>query len=106
MSPAGRIAMKELFRTCIVAPILSIFEDGLRSGFLRSPAEGGVPSRVATYLLLSSISGLSEKLDTQDEVGTDNPVFWKENTDPAEMLVHALIYGMANEQPPVSHTDG
>jgi AcrR family transcriptional regulator len=105
MSPAARVAMRELFRTCIVAPIMSIFEDGLQSGFLRSPAQGGVPPRVATYLLLSAISGLSERPDVQDEAGTENPVLWKNEADPAEAMVHVFIYGMATEQPlaPRSH---
>jgi len=104
MSPAARVAMKELFRTCIVAPIMSIFEDGLHSGFLRSPAQGGVPPRVATYLLLSAISGLAERPDGQDEAETGHSVSWKSEADPAEAMVHVLIYGMATEQPPAPHS--
>jgi len=106
LSPAARVAMRELFLTCIVAPIMSIFEDGLRTGFLRSPAHGGVPPRVATYLLLSAISGLAERPDTQDEAGIDTPIFQKEGPDPAQVLVHVLLYGMATEQPPVPRSDG
>ena len=85
---------------------MSIFEDGLRTGFLRSPAHGGVPPRVATYLLLSAISGLAEKPDTQDKAGIDTPIFQKEGPDPAQILVHVLLYGMATEQPPVPRSDG
>ena len=105
LSPAAYVAMRELFRTCIVAPIMSIFEDGLHTGFLRSPATGGIPPRVATYLLLSAVSGLSEKSDVPDEAGIDTSMFQKEGSDPAQMLVHVLLYGMAAEQPPVAHSD-
>ena len=105
LSPAACVAMRELFRTCIVAPIMSIFEHGLHTGFLRSPAAGGIPPRVATYLLLSAVSGLSEKSDVPDEAGIDTSMFQKEGSDPAQMLVHVLLYGMAAEQPPVAHSD-
>jgi AcrR family transcriptional regulator len=106
LSPTARITMRELFRTCIVTPIMSVFEDGLYTGFLRSPAAGGVPARVATYLLLSSVSGLTEKPDVPDEAEIDNPVFQKEGPDPALVLVQVLLYGMATEQPPATHSDG
>jgi AcrR family transcriptional regulator len=102
LSPQVRITMRELFLTCIVAPLMSIFEDGLQTGFLRSPADGGVSPRVATYLLLSAVSGLAERPGIQDEAETDNSVFGKEEADPAEVLVHVLIYGMAAQLPPTS----
>ena len=105
LSPTARVTMRELFLTCIVAPIMSIFEDGLHTGFLRSPAAGGVPARVATYLLLSAVSGLSEKPDVPDEAGMGTPIFQKEGSDPAQVLVHVLMYGMAAGQPLVPHSD-
>ncbi|MBA2393974.1 MAG: TetR/AcrR family transcriptional regulator [Ktedonobacteraceae bacterium] len=105
LSPVARIVMKELFLTCIVTPIMSIFEDGLRTGFLRSPIAGGVPARVATYLLLSAVSGLSEKPDAPDEVEVETSLFQKEGFNPAQMLVQVLLYGMATGQPPAIDAD-
>lgn len=102
LSPGARVAMRELFLTCIVTPIMSIFEDGLHTGFLRSPTTGGVPARVATYLLLSAVSGLSEKPDAPDEVEVETSLFQKEGFNPAQMLVQVLLYGMATGQPPAT----
>lgn len=107
MSPEAQKAMRELFLTCIVAPIQSIFEEGIQSGFLRSPTQGGVPPRTATYLLLSAISGLPEKPYRQDEPGMNAAIFRDEQSDlsdPVKMLVHALIYGMASEPLPAPHS--
>ncbi len=102
LSPEARITMKGLFLTCIVAPIMSIFEDGVDTGFLQSPAHGGVSPRVATYLLLSAVSGLAERPGIPDEEGTDNPLSGKDAADPADVLVHVLIYGMVAGPPSAS----
>ncbi len=92
---ATRTAMSELFRTCIVAPIMSIFEDGVRAGFLRSPEEGGVAPRLATYLLLNAASNLPD-----DGQGTEAAsVWWEEGHDLVVEVVNALVYGMATRLP-------
>jgi AcrR family transcriptional regulator len=103
MSPTARVAMRELFRTHIVEPIMFIFEDGVRTGFLRSSSESGVSPLMATYLLLSAISSLAPMPNEQDE--TARNVFWSEGRDPAEAIVHALIYGMAAQLPPAPSQD-
>jgi AcrR family transcriptional regulator len=95
LTPATRVAMSELFRTCIVAPIMSIFEDGVRAGFLRPPDEGGVAPRLATYLLLNAASNLPD-----DGPGSGAAsVWWEEGHDPVVEVVNALIYGMATRLP-------
>ena len=95
LKPATRTAMSELFRTCIVAPIMSIFEDGIRVGFLRPPSEGGVVPRLATYLLLNAASNLPD-----DSQGTGvASVWWEVGHDPVVEVVNALVYGMATRSP-------
>jgi AcrR family transcriptional regulator len=95
LTPATRMAMSELFRTCIVAPIMSIFEEGVRVGFLRPPGAGGVAPRLATYLLLNVASNLPD-----DGPGTGAvSVLWEESRDPVAEVVNALIYGMATRLP-------
>jgi len=103
MSPETRVAMRELFRTHIVEPIMSVFEDGVRTGFLRSASESGVSPLMATYLLLSAISSLAPMPDEQGEAAKN--AFWSEGRDPAEAIVHALIYGMATQLPPPLQQD-
>ena len=93
--PSMRAAMRELFRLSIIAPIMSIFEDGIRTGFLRSPAEGGVPPRLATYLLLSTLSNLSVSAETEGELEREGETSSDKDTDLADAVVQALIYGMA-----------
>ena len=91
MRPATRKAMRELFLACIVAPITSIFEDGIRSGFLRVPEEGGVTPRLATYLLLNAASSLPD--DTPGDAPVES-IWWEEGSDPVVGIVNALVYGM------------
>jgi AcrR family transcriptional regulator len=96
LKPATRVAMSELFRACVVAPIMSIFEDGIRVGFLRHPDKGGVAPRIATYLLLNAASNLPE--NGQGNGGASS-VWWEEGRDPVVEIVNALLYGMATRFP-------
>ena len=93
--PAMRAAMGDLFRLSIVAPIMAVFEDGIHTGFLRSPAEGGVAPRLATYLLLSTLSNLSVSAETEGELEREGGTSSDKDTDLADAVVQALIYGMA-----------
>ncbi|GAC1363468.1 MAG: hypothetical protein NVS2B12_11680 [Ktedonobacteraceae bacterium] len=95
VQPETRAAMRDLFRLSIIMPIMSIFEDGIRTGFLRSPAEGGVPPRLATYLLLSALSNLSLSTEAEGEVERASGHLAEKGRDLAESVAHVLIYGMA-----------
>lgn len=92
--PSMRAAMRDLFRLSIITPIMSIFEEGIRAGFLRSPSEGGVPPRLATYLLLSTLSNLSMSTEAEGESEHDEGSSFEKEYDPAEFVVQSLIYGM------------
>jgi AcrR family transcriptional regulator len=95
LKPTTRTAMSELFRTCIFAPIMSIFEDGIRAGFLRPPEEGGVAPPLGTYLLLNAASNLPENEQGNGAASG----WWEEGHDPVVEVVNALIYGMATRLP-------
>ncbi len=94
MSPQMQNALRNLFQTRIVEPITAIFEDGIRSGFLRSPAAGGISARMGTYLLLSSSSNLSTMASREDET-SQSSVFGKER-EAIDAIVHTLMYGMVD----------
>ncbi len=93
--PSVRVAMRDLFRLSIVAPIMSVFEDGINTGFLRPPSEGGVAPRLATYLLLSTLSNLSFSTETEGELEREGGLPSEKDHELAESVVQALIYGMA-----------
>jgi AcrR family transcriptional regulator len=93
MSPSMRASLRELFTTGIVAPILSIFEEGIQSGFLRSPDVGGISPHFSTYLLLSAVSSLPGSSELEG-IQNFNALERKEH-DPVDEIVHALLYGMA-----------
>jgi AcrR family transcriptional regulator len=92
--PSVREAMRDLFHLSIIAPIMSIFEDGIRTGFLRASGEGGVPPRLAAYLLLSTLSNLSMSAEAEGELGHDGALLAEKEHDVAEFVVQSLIYGM------------
>jgi AcrR family transcriptional regulator len=100
MSPAMRARLKELFQLSILIPIMSIFEEGISTGYLRSPEQGGVPARLATYLLLSTISNIPTSVEVEDAFATEKNGPSEKKYDPVEMVVHVLLYGMVTN--PVS----
>jgi AcrR family transcriptional regulator len=92
MSPSMRSTLKDLFLVGIVTPIMSIFEDGVRSGFLRSSTDGGVSPRLATYLLLSAVSSFSGSSDLENDrsnLSTKEAAY-----SSVDEVVQAIIYGM------------
>lgn len=88
ISPQGRVQASEMFRTCIVAPITAIFEEGVQSGVLRPPAASDWQPRMATFLLLSATANLA----TQGGHSTE-PI-WTSDGDPAATIAQMLIYGL------------
>lgn len=104
MSPQMRATLRELFLTSFVAPITSIFEDGIRTGFLRAPDRGGIEPRLATYMLLSTVSSLSASTEMAAELQVNHGTcLYKQ--DPVRAIIHVLLYGMATQpftMPPCS----
>ncbi len=95
LSEQARATLSELFRANIVQPIMAIFAEGIASGFLRKPEQGGVAPRLATFLLLSAIMHLPEVADV--ERGADPRADL--DASAADALIHALLYGMAAAPP-------
>ncbi len=97
ISPAGRAELSDLFRTHILGPIMAIFTAGVQSGFLRAPEAGGVPPRLAAFLLLSAVmhlpdaSAMAREADSRIDLATDL----------AAAVVQALLFGMAAQPPDI-----
>ena len=94
MSPLMRVKLKELFQSSILSPIMSIFEEGIHTGCLRSPEQGGVSARLATHLLLSTISNIPASVGTENIFPSEKNGHGEKKYDPVETVVHVLLYGM------------
>ena len=105
ISPKGRAQAGEFFRNGIVAPITAIFEEGRHSGFLRPATADGWQPRMATYLLLSALSHLPAVLPAHDAAVSMADPFWASTSDPAEMIVHMLLYGLAESPGEIPSAD-
>lgn len=88
ISPASSRALYEAFEASIVAPIASIFADGMRRGALREPMRGGVGAATAAYLLLGMMQGMS---GPREAMAPD--VSHGAHRD--EVIVSTLLHGLA-----------
>jgi len=92
MHAATRAEMSELFRASILAPIMSLFDEGIRSGLLAPSDVSGVSPRLATYMLLSAVTNFptpGHGSETSSDLAQETP----------DAVVHALIYGMVARPP-------
>ena len=52
----NRALLTQAFQASIVQPLSAIFGDGLRSGLLKTPEQGGLDPHIGLYLFMSMIS--------------------------------------------------
>ncbi|WP_376794830.1 TetR/AcrR family transcriptional regulator [Thermogemmatispora sp.] len=94
LSPAVRAQLHTLFEESLIAPIAASFAEGLQSGLLRSPDEGGVDARMAAYLFMSLMSRFvvwgRETLPSVAESRRESLA-----SEQAALLVRVLLYGLA-----------
>lgn len=81
-------------RASMIAPIASIFQEGIQQGVLRTPQQGGLDATSATYLFLSMLSRFLMKpqrhvLDDHSETSS------LKESDSADVVVNVLLYGLA-----------
>ncbi|MBA3824536.1 MAG: TetR/AcrR family transcriptional regulator [Ktedonobacterales bacterium] len=91
MQATTRAELSDLFRVSILAPIMGLFEEGVRSGFLAADARGVTP-RLATYMLLSAVTNFptpGQGNETSNDIAPEA----------SDAVVHALIYGMVARPP-------
>lgn len=99
LSAEARATLANIFQTGIVAPIATIFADGIEEGVLRDAAHDGVEAVTAVYLLLSMISRQPDR-SRERESGVSHR--WQGATGVAAsdeqlaaMIVRVLLHGLA-----------
>jgi AcrR family transcriptional regulator len=79
--------LSELFQSGIIGPLASLFEEGLRQGYLRSQEQGGTDAVTAAYILMYLLSGdLSRSSHRRSPAGNEH----------AEMITQIFLYGLAS----------
>ena len=109
LSAEARDTLASIFQTGVVAPIATIFADGIAEGVLRDVAHDGANAVTATYLLLSMISRLPDRSGERESGASRH---WQSATGPvagpppatsddqlAAMIVRILLHGLANDHP-------
>jgi AcrR family transcriptional regulator len=91
ISPTGRTALSDAFRAHILAPIMAIFADGIATGVLRAPTNGGVAPRLAAFLVLSIVMHLPDA----DALASDADPRAELGAEPVDAIVRTLLFGMA-----------
>jgi AcrR family transcriptional regulator len=81
-----RAALNDEFQSNMIAPLASIFADGMQQGLLRDQQNGGLAPAAAAYLLLNMVAGFL--------TGTPAPGGAAGN-DTAGLIVRLLLHGLA-----------
>jgi AcrR family transcriptional regulator len=93
ISLTGREALTDAFRTHILAPIMTIFAQGIAAGTLRAPMAGGIEPRMAAFLVLSAVMHLPDAdalaggADPRADLGANA----------IDAIVRTLLFGMATQ---------
>lgn len=107
LSPESQAAVYALWRTAYLAPIVSIFENGQRTGELRGSGQSGIDAERSALLLM----GLINQTLAAQAVGTPGSTAAKSAGEGAGrninackqqalMLVNVLLYGLSAAEPP------
>lgn len=81
-----RVALNDEFQSNMIAPLASIFADGVRQGLLRDQQSGGLAPAAAAYLLLNMVAGFLTGPSAPGEAA---------GSDTAGLIVRLLLRGLA-----------
>jgi len=95
LSPDAREALDQQFRNGFIVPITEIFTAGIRQGYLRGPAEGGLPPLPAAYLFMSMLSRFAAQRNEE----TSTREKQTHHMEAADVIVRVLLYGLASSRP-------
>ncbi len=98
LNPQAQQTLNEQFQTGLIAPIASVFEDGLQQGLLRDRQHGGVDAVTTTYLFMSMLSQFLTRSQYSRHLAHTRPSFPSSEVEQAEMIVQILLYGLATDQ--------
>lgn len=89
---ASRIVLNEAFQGGIIAPIRSLFEEGIQQGVLCNQRQSGISATTATHLFMSMLSQfLSQEMQHSSPVKRDMPE--KERAE--EVIIQLMFHGIA-----------
>lgn len=88
----AQVVLSQLFQNGIIAPIASIFEEGIQQGFLRGEQAGGLNATTASYLFMSMLSRFIAKPTHHPNLAR------QDNNEQAEGIVHILLYGLVADE--------
>ncbi len=98
ISAVSRTILNESFQAGIIAPIRSLFEEGIQQGILCNQQQSGVDATTATHLFMSILSQfLSQEMQQSDLIKRD--MSEEEHAD--EIIVHMMFHGLATTHPQV-----
>ncbi|GCE18989.1 TetR/AcrR family transcriptional regulator [Dictyobacter kobayashii] len=98
--------LNQLFLTCLITPIASVFEEGIQADLLRHPKLGGIDATSAAYLFMSM---LPKSRARPSATHYDHHALYTSrngaNIEQAETVVQILLYGLANKDTTSTYTD-
>lgn len=94
MDAGARATLYTDFQTGLIAPIASIFHDGIQQRVLRDATHGGVNETTAAYLFMSMLSRFLAQKAHSDTAFIASLLDEQER---AEILVQILLHGIAYE---------
>lgn len=102
LSVQSQHLLYDAFQAGMIAPIASIFEEGIQEGLLRDAAHGGVDALTATSLFMSMLSSFLAHSEHAEVSVRVNEV------ERAEVIVQILFHGIAyadKDQAPFSSAE-
>lgn len=95
VSPAAREQLDEQFRSGFIVPIVTIFEEGMEQGELRTIEQGGLAPLPATLLFMNMLSGFATQ--RQENVNEHDRQAYQAAS--ADTCVRVLLYGLGTSRP-------
>lgn len=93
LSASSRAILDEAFQTGMLAPIRSLFEEGIQQGVLLNQQQSGVSTTTATHLFMNMLSQyLMQPTQHFGSIQDDIP----ERERAEEVIVHIMFHGLAN----------
>ncbi len=92
LSAEARTVLDTAFQTGMIAPVSSLFEEGIQQGVLLKQQQSGVSAVMATYFFLNMLSQyLIQPTQHSGSVQRDTP----ERERAEEVIVRVLLHGLA-----------
>ncbi len=87
IAPEQQKILQAAFQASIIAPIASIFEEGIQSGFLYDARHTGSNATMATHLFLSMLSRFAGPAQTNEKTIANS-------SERADIVVNIVLYGL------------